>query len=76
MSDAPYLISRMTHELAMARDAHGSAARLIHFELAGRYGLAAAQTGGVDPVSCRRAFARGASSFHVETTPNMALAAA
>lgn len=67
-SDEAYLISRMAHSLVMARGADGSAARLIHFELAGRYGLAAAQFRDDDPVSWRRAFARGASSFHVEAS--------
>lgn len=38
--DQEYLIARMRASLAMARSAAESAARLVHFELAGRYSLA------------------------------------
>lgn len=58
--DEAYLIARMQASLAMARKAAGSAARLIHFELAGRYGLAA--TAASDPRHLSAA--RVASSFY------------
>lgn len=40
--DEAYYIARMRASLAMAHNAAGSAARLIHFDLAGRYSVAAA----------------------------------
>ena len=39
--DETYFLCRMRASLEMARRATGSAARLIHFELAGRYSVAA-----------------------------------
>ena len=39
--DEAYLIGRMRASLAMSRNAVGSAARLIHLDLAGRYSVAA-----------------------------------
>ena len=39
--DEAYLIARMKASLAMARATTESVARLIHYELAGRYSLAA-----------------------------------
>jgi hypothetical protein len=39
--DEDYFLSRMEASLASARAAAGSIARLAHFELAGRYSVAA-----------------------------------
>lgn len=41
--DEEYLIGRARASLEMARRAANSTARLIHFDLAGRYSLAAAR---------------------------------
>ena len=40
-----YWLSRMRASKVMAREAAGAQARLIHYELAGRYSIRAAQTG-------------------------------
>jgi hypothetical protein len=40
--DEAYYIGRMHASLAMAHNAVASAAKLIHFDLAGRYSVAAA----------------------------------
>jgi hypothetical protein len=42
--DVTYLCRRLQQELSMARDARTPSARLIHFDLAGRYSLALAAT--------------------------------
>ena len=47
--DEAYFLERMRASLAMARNAANSAARLVHFDLAGRYGMAAAQAATQDP---------------------------
>lgn len=39
--DKNYFLSRMNASLEMARKAENSAIRLIHYELAGRYSVAA-----------------------------------
>lgn len=58
--DKTYFIERMQASLAMAHRAAGSAARLIHLELAGRYSLAATTAEAVyPPPNCLG----GASSF-------------
>jgi hypothetical protein len=44
-SDEDYFLSRMEASLASARAAPGSIARLAHFELAGRYSVAAVAAG-------------------------------
>lgn len=62
--DEDYLIDRLRTSLEMARSAAGSAARLVHFELAGRYSLLAAKFA-VDPAPVwLQRFQLGASSFH------------
>ena len=40
-----YWLHRKRQELAMARNASGARARLIHFDLAGRYSVKAASAG-------------------------------
>ena len=61
--DECYLIARQQASLAMARTASASA-RLIHLELAGRYGMAAARHGqGRAPAGCPD-IRPGATSFH------------
>lgn len=62
--DEAYFIRRMRASLEMARNAAGSAARLIHFELAGRYSLAAAEYAREHPRAWLRPFRPGATSFH------------
>ncbi|MGQ0589207.1 MAG: hypothetical protein ACT4N8_06710 [Sphingosinicella sp.] len=42
--DRPYWIDRKHAAMAMARDASTSEARLIHYELAGRYSIKAAHS--------------------------------
>lgn len=62
--DEDYLIDRIRTSLEMARSAAGSAARLVHFELAGRYSLLAAKfAADPAPVWLQR-FQLGVSSFH------------
>lgn len=52
--DEAYYLARMRASLAMAHDAAGSAARLIHLDLAGRYSVAAATSAADRPrVRCR-----------------------
>jgi hypothetical protein len=43
-----YLLGRKRHSLAKAREARSAEARLIHFELAGRYSVQAASCEPVD----------------------------
>lgn len=62
--DEEYLIARMRASLEMARCAAGSAARLIHFELAGRYGLALARPAIDHPRVWLQSLRPGVSSFH------------
>lgn len=65
--DKAYFIERMQASLAMAHRAAGSAARLIHLELAGRYSLAATTAEAVfPPPSCRgpSSFRAGAERAH------------
>ena len=59
-----YFICRMRASLDMARAAAGSAARLIHFDLAGRYSIAALTAAAGDPPVCPGTSGRRASSFH------------
>lgn len=42
--DREYLLARMAASLEMARKADDSIVRLIHYELAGRYSVAAADS--------------------------------
>ena len=46
-----YWLHRKRQELAMARNASGARARLIHFDLAGRYSVKAASAGGIAQLS-------------------------
>ena len=66
--DEDYLIERAKASLAMARRAAGSAARLVHFDLAGRYVLAAARLEPGDGIGSRATWV-GASSFHDDAKP-------
>lgn len=58
-----YLWSRMRASLAMARRAEGSAARLIHLELAGRYSIAATEAAAGRPRIRPRTSGPRVSSF-------------
>ena len=62
--DESYFICRMRASLEMARNAAGSAARLIHFELAGRYSIAATAAAAGVPPACPKTSGRRMSSFH------------
>lgn len=62
--DEAYFICRMRASLEMARKAAGSAARLIHFELAGRYSIAATAAATGAPSACPKTSGRRVSSFH------------
>ena len=62
--DKTYLVGRMLASLDMARRASGSAARLIHFELAGRYSLAAVEAATGNSPVCPTPLLRSMSSFH------------
>lgn len=62
--DESYFICRMRASLDMARKAAGSAARLIHFELAGRYSVAAIAAASGSPSICPKTSGRRVSSFH------------
>lgn len=54
--DEAYFIGRMRASLEMAQNAAGSTARLIHFELAGRYSVAAVSHVFDHPRSWRKPF--------------------
>lgn len=62
--DEAYFIGRMRASLEMARNAAGSAARLIHFDLAGRYSLAAARYALEHPQAWFGPMRPGDNSFH------------
>lgn len=62
--DEDYLIGRIRASLEMARGAAGSAARLVHFELAGRYSLALARHAIDHPRVGLASLRPGVSSFH------------
>jgi len=64
--DEPYYMARMRASLAMAHNAAESAARLIHFDLAGRYSLAAA-TAAANRRRMRPAICRAPTSFRLQT---------
>lgn len=61
--DEEYLTRRMNASLTMARNAAGSCARLIHFDLAGRYSVAAAAAASRKSPTERRGFLFNVSSF-------------
>ena len=63
MTDKLYLLGRLRASITMASRAAESAARLAHFELAGRYSVAAASMTD-DPLCLTRAIGAGPSSFH------------
>lgn len=65
--DESYFICRMRASLEMARKAAGSAARLIHFDLAGRYSIAATAAAAGNPSACLNTAERRVSSFHAGT---------
>lgn len=62
--DENYLNDRMAASLEMAGGAAGSAARLIHLELAGRYGLLAAKSPRNAASAPPRPVGPGATSFY------------
>lgn len=62
--DETYLWKRVRASQAMAQNAGGSAARLIHLELAGRYSIAATEAAAGHPDSCPEASGPRVSSFH------------
>lgn len=62
--DETYLWKRVRASLAMARNAGGSAARLIHLELAGRYSIAATEAAAGRPRIRPRTSGPRVSSFH------------
>ena len=74
--DEAYFLERMRASLAMAmaRNASNSPARLVHFDLAGRYGVAAAQAATQDPRADPTTCARRVSSFHSNDNRLRALA--
>ena len=67
--DERYYIARMRASLAMAHSAAGSAARMIHFDLAGRYSLAAATLATGRP-KMRPAACPAPTSFRVNDKPS------
>jgi len=67
--DEDYVIDRIRASLDMARRAAGSTARLIHFELAGRYSLLAAKFTPDESLAWLQPLRLGASSFHRDAEP-------
>lgn len=65
--DEDYLTGRLRASLKMAAGAAGSAARLIHLELAGRYSLLAAKSATEPFPAWLQPLRLGASSFHRRT---------
>lgn len=62
--DEEYLTSRLRASLEIAAGAAGSAARLVHLELAGRYSLLAAKFATEPFPAWLQPLRLGASSFH------------
>jgi hypothetical protein len=67
--DEDYLLARMQASLEMAKRAADPVSRLIHFELAGRYGLAAA-------LACKSPGHDTTTPFHASEMPARSISAA